>query len=104
LLKSATQQPSEPIADDELLLAKARRGDIAAFEQLYRQHLPMVYGLAARLTLDTHLAEDLTQEVFIKVWQRLDRFGERVDFRRGYIGWRATWFWMPCAANSRSWR
>jgi RNA polymerase sigma-70 factor (ECF subfamily) len=74
LLKSATQQPSEPIADDELLLAKARRGDIAAFEQLYRQHLPMVYGLAARLTLDTHLAEDLTQEVFIKVWQRLDRF------------------------------
>lgn len=49
-------------------------GDSRAFEALYRCHVGRVYGLALRLTLDPGLAEDLTQETFVQVWQRLASF------------------------------
>lgn len=64
-----------PVAIDDLRLVKrAQAGDLAAFEALYRAHAGLVHGLACRLTLDLRFAEDLTQEVFIKVWQQLGTY------------------------------
>jgi RNA polymerase sigma-70 factor (ECF subfamily) len=51
----------------------AARGDQGAFERLYRGHVGQVYSLAVRMA-GGEWAEDLTQEVFIRAWQKLGTF------------------------------
>lgn len=58
---------------------RAVAGDTEAFERLYRAHVGRVYALAVRL-VDEEWAEDLTQEVFIRAWRKLDSFGGRARF------------------------
>ena len=61
--------------DDATLVEKARNGDRAAFEMLYRRHRDRIYGLLWRLCgSDTALAEDLLQEAFVRAWNKLDSF------------------------------
>jgi RNA polymerase sigma-70 factor (ECF subfamily) len=45
-----------------------------AFEELYRAHYQRVYALTLRMTCDTERAEELTQDVFVRVWQNLATF------------------------------
>ncbi len=45
-----------------------------AFEQVYRENVGRVYALCLRLTADPSRAEELTQDVFVKAWQKLDSF------------------------------
>ena len=52
-------------------LARARAGDAAAFSTLVRQHQRAVYTLAVRMLSDRHKAEDLAQEVFIRLHRKL---------------------------------
>ena len=52
----------------------AQSGDEAAFERLYREHAGRVYGLCLRMTADASRAADLTQDVFVRAWERLDSF------------------------------
>jgi RNA polymerase sigma-70 factor, ECF subfamily len=59
------------------LVERARRGEVRAFERLYREHSPRVYGLCLRLTRDTAQAEDCVQETFINAWRGLERFETR---------------------------
>jgi RNA polymerase sigma-70 factor, ECF subfamily len=47
---------------------------MAAYEALYRQNSRRVFGLCLRMAGDAHLAEELTQDVFIRAWQRLSTF------------------------------
>ncbi|HZD10329.1 MAG TPA: sigma-70 family RNA polymerase sigma factor [Candidatus Binatia bacterium] len=54
---------------DALLLQRAGRGDIEAFEALFYAHYDRVYGLLFRLVGNRGEAEDLTQEVFLKLYQ-----------------------------------
>ncbi len=54
-------------------VALAQNGDAVAFERLYRTHVPRVHSLARRMAGD-EAAEDLTQEVFIRAWQKLPTF------------------------------
>lgn len=63
-----------PRAAEKALLARARSGDLAAFEALYRTNVSRIYGLCLRLSGDAALAEDLTQEAFVRAWKRLDSF------------------------------
>jgi RNA polymerase sigma-70 factor (ECF subfamily) len=56
---------------------RAREGDRAAFEQLYRTYCGRIYGLCLRLTRDAGVAEDCTQETFISAWRNLARFEGR---------------------------
>ena len=61
--------------DEAMLVARAREGDSAAFEILYRQQRDRIYGLVWRLCGgDKALAEDLLQESFVRAWQKLDSF------------------------------
>jgi RNA polymerase sigma-70 factor, ECF subfamily len=53
--------------------AMAARGDSAAFERLYRAHLPRVTSLA-RWLLGTDDVDDAVQDVFVRVWEKLDTF------------------------------
>lgn len=59
---------------DDMLVARARRGDSGAFESLYRAHVDKVYGLCLRMTGNAADAEDCAQEAFIQAWSKLDKF------------------------------
>lgn len=58
---------------------RAAGGDHAAFERLYRDHVGRIYTLCARM-VDESSAEDLTQEVFIRAWRKLDTFKGQAQF------------------------
>src|SRR2546427_9148021 len=61
-------------SDPTDLIHRAQQGDQAAFEALYRQHVGRVYALCLRLTSDPAQAEELTQDAFVRAWQRLASF------------------------------
>ena len=66
------------VSDDragELSLARrAAAGDEAAFEQLYRAHAGRVFALCVRMSGSRQRATELTQDVFVHVWERLDKW------------------------------
>src|SRR5437763_1821570 len=61
-------------ADPSDLIPRAQQGDQAAFEALYRAHVGRVYALCLRLTADRARAEELTQDAFVRAWERLASF------------------------------
>lgn len=65
---------SAPERADSDIIALAQSGDTAAFEQLYRENVGRVYAVCLRMTRDKSQAEDLTQEAFIRAWQKLKSF------------------------------
>lgn len=60
------------MSDD--LVARAQAGDQTAFRELYRQHAGRVYALCLRLTGDGRDAEERTQDVFVRLWDKLRSF------------------------------
>ncbi len=60
--------------DDMLLVRRAQGGDRRAFEELYRLYVNRVYGLCLRMCGQQTLAEDLTQDAFIRAWEKLGSF------------------------------
>lgn len=56
--------------DDEALLPRLATGDRAALDLLYDRYAGPTYALLLRIVADRQLAEDLLQEVFVRVWQR----------------------------------
>ena len=67
-------------ADDPALVAAARDGDLAAFEALVRRHTRVVYAHALRFFGEPSAADDIVQEVFVKVMRSLDSYDERARF------------------------
>jgi RNA polymerase sigma-70 factor (ECF subfamily) len=61
---------------DADLLPRCRAGDEVAWRELVTRHTRRVFGLAYRFTGRVDEAEDLTQEVFVKVYQTLGRYRE----------------------------
>jgi RNA polymerase sigma-70 factor (ECF subfamily) len=59
-------------ADTDVALAAA--GDRRAFERLYHQHSTRVFSLCARMVSDRTRAEELTQDVFVRAWEKLHLF------------------------------
>jgi RNA polymerase sigma factor (sigma-70 family) len=56
------------------LVQQAQAGDARAFEQLYRENVGRVYALCLRLSADPARAEELTQDVFVRAWEKLGSF------------------------------
>jgi RNA polymerase sigma-70 factor (ECF subfamily) len=65
---------SSPKEGPEPLVVRARDGDREAFEQIYRQEVGRIHALCWRLTGDADLAEELTQEAFVRAWRKLHLF------------------------------
>jgi len=59
---------------DDVLVAKLKRGEQSALKALYEEHGKRVYALSYRLAGDAEIAEDITQEVFVQVWQKIHNF------------------------------
>lgn len=56
------------------LIDKAKEGDTLAFKQIYQLHHKRVYGLCFRLAGQVELAEEATQDTFVRLWQKLPQF------------------------------
>ncbi len=72
LSKSASSDPMLPSVSPDVAAAAA--GDRRAFERLYRLHMDRVYSLCARMLGDRVIAEEVTQDVFVRVWEKLPQF------------------------------
>ena len=55
-------------------VSAAAAGDRRAFERLYRLHVDRVYSLCTRMLGDRVVAEEVTQDVFVRVWEKLPQF------------------------------
>ncbi|HEX8354312.1 MAG TPA: RNA polymerase sigma factor [Pyrinomonadaceae bacterium] len=67
-------------APDYELAQRAGRGDMEAFEELFRLHRRLVYGLCLRMTQDVAEAEDITQEVFVLLFRKVGGFRGESSF------------------------
>ena len=56
------------------LVRRAQQGDEAAFSKLYETHKRRVFSLCLRMTSDSALAEDLTQQAFLQVFRKIGMF------------------------------
>jgi RNA polymerase sigma-70 factor (ECF subfamily) len=69
--------PQQPGASD---VALAAAGDRRAFERLYRQNVARVYSVCMRMVGDRTRAEELTQDVFVRAWDKLHLFRGESSF------------------------
>jgi RNA polymerase sigma-70 factor, ECF subfamily len=67
-------------ASDEQLVAAAKRGDMAAFEELVARHRDKIYARAFSMMRNEDEANDLCQEAWVKSWQRLKQFQGESSF------------------------
>jgi RNA polymerase sigma-70 factor (ECF subfamily) len=74
------QKPKNEI-DDRILVAKSQQGDKAAFEKLVRLYSKYVYTNAFFILRDSHDAEDVSQEVFVKVFLSIKNFRGLSSFK-----------------------
>ena len=79
--------------DEAALVARARRGDAAALDELYRRYRDQVYTLCLNLCGNRDEAQDLLQETFVRAWRGLPRFAGRCMF--------STWLYRIAVNLSR---
>lgn len=60
------------------LMERVGAGDTVAFEALYDEVAPLVYGTTAKVLRDTHLAAEVTQDVLVEVWRNASTFNPMV--------------------------
>ena len=65
---------------DELLVKAAKRGDMLAFEELVARHRDKIYARALSMMRNEQEAIDLSQEAWVKGWQRLKQFQGESSF------------------------
>ena len=68
--------------DDTVLIQRVLAGDAIAFEHLVRKYQKQVHTLAWRKIRDFHIAEDITQETFLQVYQKLETLKDPARFSR----------------------
>jgi RNA polymerase sigma-70 factor (ECF subfamily) len=76
IIEASTAKVGEGDSD----VAQAAAGDRVAFERLYRQHVNRVFSLCARMVADRARAEELTQDVFVRAWEKLHLFRGESSF------------------------
>ncbi|WP_309715008.1 RNA polymerase sigma factor [Armatimonas sp.] len=68
-------------ASDEALMGRAQDGDREAFADLYVRHRPALTAFLTRFTGSAALAEDLSQESFVRLWEARGRFETSRKFK-----------------------
>src|SRR5580700_8219711 len=79
-----SMQEIQEVSDAQLVTAVARYSEVALAE-VYRRHGGAVYGLARRVLSNTTEAEDVTQEVFLRLWNQPDKFDPSRGSLRSYL-------------------
>src|ERR687896_2255794 len=78
IIEATSNSTANEGPDSDAALAAA--GDRTAFERLYRRHVDRVYTLCARMAGDRTRAEELTQDVFVRAWEKLHLFRGESSF------------------------
>ncbi len=68
------------ILENDALLIKLKNGDATAFEEIYNQYRSKIYTYALKLSKSTVVAEEIVQEVFIKIWQKREQLNPELHF------------------------
>jgi RNA polymerase sigma-70 factor (ECF subfamily) len=71
---------SEPVSDELALVASAKKGDVAAFEELVRRYDRNVFRIANHITQNREDAEDVVQDAFLKAYSNLEQFQGQSKF------------------------
>jgi RNA polymerase sigma-70 factor (ECF subfamily) len=75
--------PYRDLPDSELL-RRLSLCDTAALEALYDRYATLVYSTARRILGDAHLAEDVSQEVFLRIWRQPERYAAE---KGSFVAW-----------------
>jgi len=67
-------EKTEATRVDRDIVHRCRRGDVGAFEEMYKRYGSRLYTVAYRITGSAADAEDLVQDIFLQVYRRLDSF------------------------------
>ena len=62
---------------DHELITRVRAGDAEAFDVLFERHAPRIRGRVIRIVRESAAADDLVQEVFLRLWTRAEQWEER---------------------------
>lgn len=63
-----------------VLISSLKRGDLSAFDRIYRHYAPKLYGFAFNLVKSKIEAEGVVQEVFLKVWKNREQIDLHASF------------------------
>ena len=75
-----SRKPDYPSAEDPALVKAAQKGDMQAFEELVARHRDKLYARAFSMMRNEEEAIDLSQEAWVKSWQRLKQFQGEASF------------------------
>src|SRR6188472_2542012 len=81
----STDQPVDPGTNTDALIERCLRGDQDAWERIVRQHWRKVFNLAYKFVGRHDEAEDLTQDIFLKIFKALHTFDRRANFQTWLI-------------------
>ena len=74
------EEPAYNSAEDPQLVEQAKGGDMQAFEELVSRHRNRIYVRAYSIMRNENTAVDLSQNAWVKAWQRLDQFHGEASF------------------------
>jgi len=81
---------------DQQLITDYLKGDAESLEILIGRHLNSVYRFASRYAASREDADDITQEIFVKVWRNLKKFKQDKNFR--------AWLFTIAKNNALDWQ
>jgi RNA polymerase sigma-70 factor (ECF subfamily) len=76
---------ADPVSPLDALIERCLAGDQAAWEEIVRLHRRKVFNIAYKFVGKHDLAEDLTQDIFLKLYRSLDTFDRRANFQTWLI-------------------
>ena len=81
-MNAGTERPGFDADEEKTVIERLQRRDPSALADLYVRYGRLAYSLIVRIVRDVGIAEDLTQEIFLRVWTSVERFdAERGEFR-----------------------
>jgi RNA polymerase sigma-70 factor (ECF subfamily) len=79
--QTVSKQQLNPANADVILIQSIKQGNAQAFKHLMQTYMKLVYSYVYRTCQQQELAEDMTQEIFVKVYQNIDKFDEARPFK-----------------------
>ena len=81
----SSESPISPAPDVDVLIERCLKGDQVAWDQIVRMHWRKVFNLAYKFVGRHDEAEDLTQDIFLKIFKALHTFDRRANFQTWLI-------------------
>ena len=70
-----------PLCDEQILLSELSAGKEDAFDKMYDHYVHSIYSFVIKCVKSPELAQDLTQEIFIRIWENRSQLGKVKSFR-----------------------